>query len=175
VHSKRVMKWCCDYCGKQHAHKIRCLGHELHCWKNPQRIPYFGELTHADQMGKVLDYGFDESINGTWLEWTEHDEMPQWWPGHLGEYGGAGCIYAYDGWHVVEGYRQDPAPRGHGCAGGSCGQEIWPVSAEGKTLDSMRTWDRLAFLDLEGDYFNKRMSEAYEDLHNLLQTVANKS
>lgn len=116
-----IQYWRCEFCRRKKAmRKSVTVKHESTCYKNPSRVPYPGELTFVGQTGKERNYGFDESINGTWLEWVEHDQMPAWWPGDTG------MMWTGQEWLTVPGYYRFPAKPGHGCAGGAPDEEEWP-------------------------------------------------
>lgn len=100
--------WLCSFCAKKKwVRKSRTITHELTCYKNPDRVPYVGEMTFIGQTGKIVDYGHDDSVNGRWLEWNDH-EMPKWWPGE------SGMIWTGEEWIKVPGYSVTTATGAHG-------------------------------------------------------------
>lgn len=132
--------WRCEFCKRKKARrKSVTVKHESTCYKNPARVPYPGELTFIGQTGKIVNYGYDDSIKMDWVEFVEHDEMPRWWPGE------AGMIWTGEQWMKVPGYQQIPAKPGHGCAGGAPDEEEWPEFDE-TPIHLMTTKKRLAAL-----------------------------
>lgn len=130
---KKKTTYGCEFsCGMRYSTNVnRVKEHEKHCYKNPDRLPRSGELTYFKQTGKIVDYGYDDSINMNWYEWNDHDTMPEWWPG-------TGRIYISGVWHNVEGYKAEAIGGAHGCAGGAGCEDIWPDA-----LDKKNTRDRL--------------------------------
>jgi hypothetical protein len=114
--TKKVNRYFCEFCrkGKFSAPWIR--RHEAHCYKNPSRVPYEGELSYIGLSGVYRDFS---DSDGPWHEWVPFDPTPAWWPGE-------GKIFHDEKWHDVPGYKLTPAPPGHGCAGGACPVEEWP-------------------------------------------------
>ena len=136
---KRVKRWGCPYCTFVRVTKCKgLLVHIKHCWKNPNREPFAGELSRHDESFEIVDYGpmGDEGPPGlNWLEPVEV-ETPKWWPGH-------GYIYTGDHWAEVPGYGLVPIGGAHGCAGGDPYMDEWPEVGDGKTLDQLRPIARL--------------------------------
>lgn len=120
--TKLVKRHFCEFCHKGKFSKPWMERHERHCYKNPGRVPYEGELSFVGQTGRYRNYGGSDDLPDglSWIEWQEYDEMPNWWPGD------SGMIFHDGEWHVVEGYRRTPAKGAHGCAGGACDVEEWP-------------------------------------------------
>jgi hypothetical protein len=119
-------------CGaKWNPSKKKMSSHEIHCYKNPNRTPRDGELTYFKQTGRIVDYGYDDSINGTWYEWNKYEEMPKWWPGE-------GKIYINGKWVDVDGYSCEPITGAHGCAGGAGCEDKWPDD-----INKMKTRERI--------------------------------
>lgn len=132
--------WICSFCKRKKAARRGLIEkHESHCFKNDDRVPFVGELTFIARTGEIVNYGHKEEIDGVWLEWQEHEEMPPWWPG------APGMIYDGTAWRPVPGYRLEPPEPGHGCAGGACEREIWP-ELDGIPLPQLRTLERLEIL-----------------------------
>lgn len=129
---KHTVYGCSFACGMSWtADKSRVLKHEKHCYKNIDRSPRDGELTYIKQTGKIVDYGYDDSIHMNWYEWNDHKEMPAWWPGE-------GKIYINGKWFDVEGYLNKVIEGGHGCAGGAGSEDVWPDD-----IHKMKTYQRV--------------------------------
>ena len=114
--TKRVIRHFCEFCGKGKFSKSWMARHEAHCYKNPERVPYEGELSYIGQTGTYKDFS---SEDGPWHEWVEFDPLPKWWPGE-------GMIFHDGKWYHVPGYRRERAEPGHGCAGGACDTDVYP-------------------------------------------------
>lgn len=100
--------------------------HERSCHKNPNRVPYEGELTYSAQTGNVVNFGTDDNLPDglSWLEWVEHEKMPSYWPGK------PGMIYHHGEWHEVPGYQTDVPKGAHGYVGGPPPFDLWPKYGE---------------------------------------------
>ncbi len=51
------IRYKCDHCTKSFSRKPSAESHELHCWKNPFRTPFLGELTSVKWTGEIVNYG----------------------------------------------------------------------------------------------------------------------
>lgn len=116
--------------------------HEKHCYKNPNRVPYEGELTYVGQTGKTVNYGESDDLPSglSWIEWQEHDKMPKWWPGS------SGMIFHEGQWYHVPGYSSDTPKGAHGCAGGPPPFDIWPTGGGVplSEISAKHRWDSLS-------------------------------
>jgi hypothetical protein len=131
---KKTVYGCKFKCGQRwKPNKSFISEHEKHCFSNIDRVPYDGELTYFKQTGKIVDYGYDDSINMTWYEWNDHDEMPKWWPGE-------GKIYISGKWFDVKGYECKVIEGAHGCAGGAGCEDIWPANLHKMTTTARLMW-----------------------------------
>lgn len=126
----------CEFkCGRRRlASKQKITRHEKHCLKNPDRVPWDGEITSFKQTGKMRDYGYHDCINGSWYEWVDFDVMPDWWPGQ-------GKIYIKGEWHDVPGYKCEVITGAHGCAGGAGCEDIWPKNMPSRTFERVSWWE----------------------------------
>lgn len=121
----RVLRYQCEYCRRLFPRKGRAERHETHCFKRDDREPWPGEITSARSEGTLVDYG-EEPFGGnappglSWFEWTEHKEMPSWWPG-------AGKIWDGGQWLDLAHYSVEEVRGAHGCAGGAGPMDAWPV------------------------------------------------
>ncbi len=120
--TKKVSRYYCDFCNKGKLSKPWMVKHERHCYKNPDRVPYEGELAYIGFTGKVADYGCDDALPDglRWLEWQEYDPLPKWWPGE-------GMIFHAGGWHKVEGHKIIIPTGAHGYGGGPPPSDEWPI------------------------------------------------
>jgi hypothetical protein len=144
--SKQVWRYYCEFCGKASLRRHLTARHELHCYKNPDRTPYEGELSYIGLSGTTKDFGPDASIGCNWFEWTPFDPPPKWWPGE-------GKIFHDGQWHDVPGYKLVPAKPGHGCAGGACPEEEWPCieSCSLPSLPAKERFNQLFYSRLTGE------------------------
>ncbi len=103
MHTNKRTIYYCSHCERRHYHSSAPRRHhEGHCFKNPDRAPYFGELTSAEHLGSY-DWDPDDS-----------DDAAPWWPGETG------LMFTWHGWVRVPGYAQE------GRRGGSSYGEVWP-------------------------------------------------
>src|SRR5260370_29110098 len=136
-----IVKQCyqCGFCRRFYRlRKQSTIEHELHCFRNPARIPYEGEVTSIEQTGTIVNCGYDDSIKGPWYEWAPNENIPAWFPG-------PGKIWNGYEWRDIPGYSQRPAKPRHGCAGGAPNDEEFPMF-EGVSLRQLSCRDRLAVL-----------------------------
>lgn len=121
------------------------LDHVRHCFRNPERVPRVGELTHTWQTGRsVTCPGWHYGVESSVYEWYPHETMPTWWPGE-------GKIWDGSAWRDVPGYRKEPAPPGHMHPGGAPPRDVWPA-LHGVPLDEVKPAHlRLAVLEREGE------------------------
>lgn len=137
----------CGFCRRFTKFQARfALAHEVHCKKNPNRTPFIGELTFAQQAGQWIDNP-TAPLRGFTAErmWRPYTKQPAWWPGK------PGMIYAADGWHDVPGYEnRDPGPYGDDRAA-----DHWPEIGTGskrKPVGEVKPfWHRVEMLGLELD------------------------
>lgn len=122
MREKTVKRFYCDFCRKAGFKRKQIETHERHCYRNPKRVPYEGELTYSGQMGRVEDFGdFGGPEGSRWLEWVWHESMPAWWPG------AAGMIYHEGAWYNVPGHTVTYPTGAHGYAGGPPPEDEWPT------------------------------------------------
>jgi hypothetical protein len=105
--------------------------HERHCFKNQQRTPRAGELSELRDTGRYehhpeADLEISEVATAPWIEWVPEDPPP-WWPGK-------GKIWDGQQWVDVPHFETRPPLPGHGCPGGACDREMWPL-VDGKPLN----------------------------------------
>jgi len=143
VTKRKMWRYYCGFCRKKAAcHPTTVKRHEVHCFLNPNRIPYLGEMTSVKRTGKDKDFGWQEDMNCHWYEWVPYsdEQMPAWWPGE-------GKIFDGKQWHSVSGYSIGHPTGAHGYAGGPPPYDIWP-EFEGKPLNEFTGRERLHHLRL---------------------------
>lgn len=127
MRSKKELIHRCDFCSKHYHRRDACAHHEEHCFKNPHREPYLGELTTAHSIA---------------AENAGAGNAPPWWPGDTG------LMFTEYGWVRIPGYEVTWYSIG---PNGFAPEETWPEH-EGKPLDESK-WSNTegAVLDWLGD------------------------
>ncbi len=152
----------CDHCGRKIRRRPRMADHERRCFKNPERVPYLGELTMVRSTGYyVTCYSEGNMPPGiSWCEWVDNP-LPSWWPSELGKYDGCGCLFTPDGWIALEGYRQEYEPPSGFPRNGSA-EEVWPDGVQ-----SLKPWARLQW------FYQKRTERriTYLDLPRMYELI----
>ena len=89
-----VRIWRCEHCRK-HRHSRWPADHEAHCYANPARVPWEGELVHAadetDQQWRPAGEAGEVFLyhNGEWVSLGIHGTnfWPEWQIAALDEFG----------------------------------------------------------------------------------------
>jgi hypothetical protein len=97
-----VRIWRCEHCRK-HKHSRWPEGHEEHCFKNPNRIPWEGELSHGRD-------GCYEDHEDLWRPSGRDDEVFIY---HAGQWVSLG-VWGHDRWPDWKYERYDDGPCGSG-------------------------------------------------------------
>lgn len=70
----KISRYKCGFCNKTRSAKVSMLIHEKHCFKNPDRIPYEGEITKYPMVEDPPDEAWEVPAsgmiyrNGKWVD-----------------------------------------------------------------------------------------------------------
>jgi hypothetical protein len=79
--SRQVTRWKCDYCPKSGQVRSRIALHEKHCFRNPDRSPWLGELTDCMNADETWWPGEGKIWNGArWCDVPGYDSSRVEWP-----------------------------------------------------------------------------------------------
>ncbi len=98
VEIARLTRYRCIHCHRSWSDRRSATKHAAHCFKNPQRKPYVGELTSLNFTGRwTAACSCAACGDSNPPEFVEHETMPAWWPGE-------GKIWDGAAWRDVPGY-----------------------------------------------------------------------